>query len=88
MTREDARRLLDRIGVLRHACLDKSELETTTAILERFGAEVLTARDGLEAIDVVRHSQIDLVLCDLRMPRMDGYEFLLQLHDVVDAAPK
>jgi CheY-like chemotaxis protein len=61
--------------------------EMTTAMLERVGAEVLTARNGIEALAVVRHKHVDLVLCDLRMPRMDGYEFLLKLHDLFDAAP-
>jgi signal transduction histidine kinase/CheY-like chemotaxis protein len=62
-------------------------LETTRAMLERVGADVLTAQDGIEALDIVRHTRVDLVLCDLRMPRMDGYEFLLKLHDLFDAAP-
>ncbi len=61
--------------------------ETTGAILERLGAEVVTARDGVEALEAVRRTQVDLVLCDLRMPRMDGYEFLIRLHDVLGAAP-
>jgi two-component system CheB/CheR fusion protein len=61
--------------------------EVTTAMLERAGAEVLTAGDGIEALDVVRHGHVDLVLCDLRMPRMDGYEFLLKLHDLSDETP-
>jgi signal transduction histidine kinase/ActR/RegA family two-component response regulator len=61
--------------------------EVTTAMLERAGAEVLTAGDGIEALDVVRHGHVDLVLCDLRMPRMDGYEFLLKLHDLSDQTP-
>lgn len=42
--------------------------------LQYNGHEVLTAVDGLSAWDLIVAEQPDLVLLDVRMPRMDGYE--------------
>jgi two-component system alkaline phosphatase synthesis response regulator PhoP len=42
--------------------------------LEVNGFEVVTAADGAEALDRFRERRPDLVLLDLRMPRMNGYE--------------
>jgi chemosensory pili system protein ChpA (sensor histidine kinase/response regulator) len=48
--------------------------KVTSRILERNNFEVILARDGLEAIEKMAEQVPDLVLLDIEMPRMDGYE--------------
>ncbi len=43
--------------------------------LERNGMRVVTAKDGLDGISVLRDHKPDIILLDIEMPRMDGYEF-------------
>jgi CheY-like chemotaxis protein len=42
---------------------------------EMRGFTVVTASDGIEALDLVRTAAVDAVVCDLRMPGMDGPAF-------------
>jgi chemosensory pili system protein ChpA (sensor histidine kinase/response regulator) len=46
----------------------------TQRLLERNGMRVLTARDGMDAVTVMEEHVPDVVLLDIEMPRMDGYE--------------
>ena len=48
-------------------------------LLEAFGHEALQAHDGAEGIELVRTERPELVLLDIHMPRMDGYEVVRQL---------
>jgi len=51
----------------------------TDVAAERFrarGDEVITAKDGLDALAVCIKEPPDLILCDVNMPRMDGWQFL------------
>ena len=47
----------------------------TERFLQRHGMRVLTAKDGLDAIAVLADHKPDIILLDIEMPRMDGYEF-------------
>jgi two-component system response regulator AtoC len=54
------------------------------SLLGRNGYEVLTAGDGGEALVQLGKSAFDIVLCDLKMPRMDGLAFLRAAADFLD----
>ncbi len=47
--------------------------------LKKADFETTTAEDGFQAIDLAKHKQFDLVLMDLRMPEIDGYETAKQI---------
>lgn len=47
----------------------------TERFLQRHGVRVITAKDGLDAISVIADHKPDIILLDIEMPRMDGYEF-------------
>jgi chemosensory pili system protein ChpA (sensor histidine kinase/response regulator) len=47
----------------------------TERFLQRNGMRVVTAKDGLDAISVLSDNKPDVILLDIEMPRMDGYEF-------------
>lgn len=45
------------------------------AVLKQNGYEPLLAADGIEALEVLDNKHVDLIVLDVMMPRMDGYEF-------------
>jgi CheY-like chemotaxis protein len=53
--------------------------EFLAALLQYRGCRVLTAGNGEDALAVAREARPDLVIADVLMPRMDGYEFVRQL---------
>ncbi|MDT8450881.1 MAG: hybrid sensor histidine kinase/response regulator, partial [Wenzhouxiangellaceae bacterium] len=53
----------------------------TARILEHYGLEVVTARDGVDAVDMLYERVPDLMLLDIEMPRMDGFELATWVRD-------
>jgi CheY-like chemotaxis protein len=53
--------------------------DSTRILLEDLGARVLTARDGASALDQLAAHTPDLVLSDLAMPEMDGYQLVARV---------
>jgi DNA-binding NtrC family response regulator len=45
-------------------------------ILSREGYNILTAGDGLDALEVLAREKVDLIISDMKMPRMCGFELL------------
>jgi len=56
-----------------------SNRELILALLKHVGHTSLEAADGHVALQLVRDERPDLVICDILMPTMDGYEFVRQL---------
>ncbi len=53
--------------------------QVVSQLLEGQGWQIRTARDGLDALEKLREEQPDLIVLDIEMPRMNGYEFLSAL---------
>lgn len=52
----------------------EQNLELLSAYLDDLGAEIRQARDGVEAIEAVAQRKPDLILLDVMMPRMSGFQ--------------
>jgi hypothetical protein len=57
-------------------------LEIVTRILHDAGASVQAAGSGAEALSYLREREVDVVLCDLAMPEMDGFEVLHRIRQL------
>ena len=58
----------------------------TERLLDRNGFRVLTAKDGVEAVSVLKDHTPEVILLDIEMPRMDGYEFASHVRNNPDSA--
>lgn len=60
---------------------DKHTRKLLETILKREGYSVLKAEDGIKAMEVLDNHHVDLIILDIMMPNMDGYEFAQELRD-------
>lgn len=60
---------------------DPTNVEVLKTQLEHVGFEVWKASDGKEAFDVVNGYTVDLILCDVMMPLVDGYTFAMRMRE-------
>jgi CheY-like chemotaxis protein len=58
---------------------DEDTRNSTVALLNAFGVRARAARDGEEALQLLTEVKPDLILCDLQMPRLDGFGFVKRL---------
>lgn len=66
---------------------DKNTRKLFRAVLEADGYKVSTAENGEEALEIMDREYISLVVLDIMMPKMDGYEFTKTLRDVDNTLP-
>ncbi len=50
--------------------------------LKSMGIKVVTASDGMEALEKLNSEQFDLVITDLNMPHLDGYELIESIREI------
>lgn len=60
---------------------DPDVVEVVSILLEDEGYEIVTAKDGAEALEKIKLESPDLVILDLLMPRVDGFAVFNMLRD-------
>jgi two-component system alkaline phosphatase synthesis response regulator PhoP len=73
--KEDA----DRLPIILVVDDDQQNLELVQAYLEDVECQTMAARDGIEALDMVAEEKPDLILLDVMMPKMSGFEVCRRL---------
>lgn len=54
--------------------------ENTCDLLEAFGFECIVAGDGMEGLKLLHNVKLDLIICDIMMPGMDGYQIKQEIN--------
>lgn len=60
---------------------DTNTRKLMCTVLKQNGYEPVPAVDGIDALDILDRQHVDLILLDVMMPRMDGYEFVKTLRE-------
>ena len=70
-------------------CVDDEPagLKVRKLFLETVGYKVLTAEDGMQALDIFSETAVDAVVLDFRMPQMDGGEVAARMRKMKPAVP-
>ncbi len=66
---------------------DRDFRETLRGVFEPRGYETLLAGDGEEALDIVRHHDVHLLLLDMHMPRLTGLETIRRVKQMRSVLP-
>jgi two-component system cell cycle response regulator len=66
-----------------------TNLSLMTYLLRAFGHTVLTGCDGEEGLEIARRERLDLIVCDIQLPGLDGYALARQLksHPALSTIP-
>ncbi|SEN01055.1 response regulator [Cryobacterium luteum] len=65
---------------------DQKSAKLVRLLLEAEGFQVIAAPSGEEALELVHRTAVSLITLDVRLPGMDGWKFLMKLHDSPDWA--
>ena len=70
--------------------VDDEELITKSLLklLDKEGYSTTVVRSGKEAIDKVKESNYDLIICDVRMPEMDGIDTIKEIRSYLERSNK
>ena len=63
---------------------NKEIVYSISELLKYEGYEILKAYDGMEALDIMERENVDLILLDVMMPKMDGITFVMKLREKYD----
>jgi DNA-binding response OmpR family regulator len=66
---------------------EEFELVRYGKILSDEGYKVITARDGYEALEILKHNEADIVVLDIKLPGIDGIETLGKILEVKEDIP-
>lgn len=66
---------------------DQNARRLMETVLRQHGYEPIPARDGIDALEKMEAHHVDLIILDIMMPRMDGYEFTRTLRECGNETP-